>query len=93
MKKDLICLFTVRKDFLIHFELIGLSGKSENSHGKSQNKQNLTCLPCARDAEIYSCILYVLQELVLELEVQMAIFRTSVLELKNSSSRADHLYF
>ena len=57
-EKDLICLFTVRKDFLSHFEVSGLLGlgKSENSHGKSLAKQNLTCLPCARDGEIHSCI-------------------------------------
>ena len=49
-EKDLICLFTVRKEFLTHFELselLGL-GKSENPHGKSLTKQILTGLSCAR---------------------------------------------
>ena len=48
-EKDLICLFTVRKDFLTHFELselLGL-GKLENPHKKSLTKQNLTGLSCA----------------------------------------------
>ena len=48
-EKDLMCLFTVRKDFLTHFELselLGL-GKFENSHGISLTKQNLTGLSCA----------------------------------------------
>ena len=48
-EKYLICLFTVRNDFLTHFELselLGL-GKLENPHGKSLTKQNLACLSCA----------------------------------------------
>ena len=49
-EKDLICLFTVRKDFLTHFEpseSLGL-GKSENPHGKSLTEQNVTGRSCAR---------------------------------------------
>ena len=48
-EKDLIWLFTVRKNFLTNPELSELRlGKLENPHGKSVTKQNLTGLSCAR---------------------------------------------